>query len=184
LIAVGNRNGKELGDLLFQKAVIGWTYLQDGVWLNKEVTVEEYLKQMAETKEPKPILEFTNSFDISVTEKRIAMIIAETIISSFGVPRSKEVNHVIMMKEKDEWKLFSIAWTVHRLPEEERKFDLYLFARSYAQVWGSNRPEFVAMFSEGTGTDACPGGKGNKVKITGYELWQPGKDGLIKNSRG
>lgn len=122
------------------------------------------------------------------------------------------------------------------MPEEERKFVLNLFARSYAQVWSSKRPEFVAMFFEETGTlqvnegypaagrdaiskvaksfmtkfpdikvsfdsltteangvkfhwtltgtDAGPGGKGNKVKISGYELRQLGKDGLIKNSKG
>lgn len=236
LIAVGNDNGKELAALTFNKAVIGWTYLQDGIWLNKEVTVEEYLKMMTEDKNPKPILEFTKSFDISVTEERMAMVIAETIISQFGVPRSREINHIIMMKEKDDWKLFSIAWTVHRLPEEDRKFDLNLFARNYAQVWGGMRPAFVAMFFEEngtlqvndgdpapgreaisnvaksfmtkfpdmkvsfdslttdangvkfywtlTGTDAGPGGKGNKVKISGYELWQLGTDGLIKNSKG
>ena len=94
------------------------------------MTVEEYLKMMTEDKNPKPIAEITKVWDLSiVTEGHLAMVKAETIISQFGVPRSGEVNYVIMMKENDEWKLFSIAWTVHRLPEEERKFDLNLFAR-------------------------------------------------------
>ena len=38
-----------------------------------------------------------------------------------------------------------------QIPEAEREFDLNLFAQGYAQVWGSNRPEFVAMFFEEDG---------------------------------
>jgi len=146
LIAVGNQNAKELGELTTEKASIGWTYLQEGTWMNKEVTVEEYLQKIVENKNPKPIAETAEGYDISITEGRLAMVKAKTIISQFGVPRSREVNHIIMIKEKDDWKLLSIAWTVDRIPVEERKFDLNLFAHNYAQVWGSNRPEFVAMF--------------------------------------
>lgn len=146
LTAVGNQNAKELGELTTEKASIGWTYLQEGTWTNKEVTVEEYLQKIAENKNPKPIAETAEGYDISITEGRLAMVKAKTIISQFGVPRSREVNHILMIKEKDDWKLLSIAWTVDRIPDEERKFDLNLFAHTYAQVWGSNRPEFVAMF--------------------------------------
>ena len=146
LIAVGNKNAQELGDLCTNKATIGLTYLQDDAWIIKELTVEEYLRKIVENKNPKPIAEIAEEYDISVTEDRLALIKAETIVSQFGVPKSREVNNMIMIKEKDDWKLLSIAWTVHPIPDEERKFDLNLFAHNYAQVWGSNRPEFVAMF--------------------------------------
>lgn len=146
LIAVGNQNAKELGELTTEKASIGWTYLQEGTWMNKEVTVEEYLRKIIENMNRKPFAETVEGYDISITEDRLAMVKAKVIISQFGVPRSREVNHIIMIKEKDDWKLLSIAWTVDRIPDEERKFDLNLFARNYAQVWGSNQPEFVAMF--------------------------------------
>jgi hypothetical protein len=152
LVAVGNQNAKELGELTTEKASIGWTYLQDGTWTNKELTVDEYLQKIVENKNPKPISEIAEGYDISVTEDRLAMVKAETIISQFGVPRSREVNNLIMIKEKVDWKLLSIAWTVHRIPEEERKFDLNLFAHSYAQVWGSKRPAFVAMFFKEDGS--------------------------------
>src|SRR5437764_7042242 len=35
-----------------------------------------------------------------------------------------------------------------------------------------------------TGTNTGPGGTGNKVRITGYELWKIDKDGLIAESKG
>jgi hypothetical protein len=35
-----------------------------------------------------------------------------------------------------------------------------------------------------TGTNAGPGGTGNRVRISGYELWKIGKDGLISESKG
>jgi predicted ester cyclase len=35
-----------------------------------------------------------------------------------------------------------------------------------------------------TGTNTGPGGTGNRVRISGYELWQIDNDGLIAESRG
>jgi predicted ester cyclase len=35
-----------------------------------------------------------------------------------------------------------------------------------------------------TGTNSGPGGAGKRVRISGYELWQIGDDGLIAESRG
>jgi hypothetical protein len=35
-----------------------------------------------------------------------------------------------------------------------------------------------------TGTNTGPGGTGNRVRISGYELWQIGSDGLIAKSLG
>lgn len=35
-----------------------------------------------------------------------------------------------------------------------------------------------------TGTNTGPGGTGNRVRITGYELWRIGPDGLIAESKG
>lgn len=151
LIAVGNRDVQELRDLSFDQAMIGWTYLKDGTWLNKQITIEEYLRNISEIQNPKPFSETAVEYTISVSNGRIASVKVPTIISEFGVARSEEVNHVTMMKQDDQWKLFSIVWTVHRIPKAERVFDLNLFAQDYAQVWGSDRPEFVAMFFEEDG---------------------------------
>ena len=35
-----------------------------------------------------------------------------------------------------------------------------------------------------TGTNTVPGGTGKKIRISGYELWQIGSDGLIAKSSG
>ena len=42
-------------------------------------------------------------------------------------------------------------------------------------------PEFHWTF---TGTNTGPGGTGNPVRISGYELWKTDKDGLIRESKG
>jgi hypothetical protein len=151
LIAVGNRDVQELSALTFDQAIIGWTYFKDGVWLNKELTIQEYLSKISEIENPKPISETAIEYNISITKGRLATVILPTVISQFGVARSEEVNHMTMMKENDQWKLLSVAWTVHQIPETEREFDPNLFAQGYAQVWGSKRPEFVAMFFEDDG---------------------------------
>ncbi|SDS38785.1 SnoaL-like polyketide cyclase [Formosa sp. Hel1_31_208] len=146
LAAVGNRDAQELDDLSFDQAIIAYTYPKNGQWQHKEMTIDAYLETIRDMKDPKPILESADSYEISITEDRLASVTMPTVISKFGVASSNEVNHAIMMKDSDQWKLLSVSWTAHRIPEEEREFDLNLCARNYAQVWGSNRPEFVAMF--------------------------------------
>ena len=146
LAAVGNRDAQELDDLSFDQAIIAYTYPKDGQWQHKEMTIDSYLQTIRDMKDPKPILESVNSYKINITEDQLASVIMPTVISKFGVASSNEVNHAIMMKDSDQWKLLSVSWTAHRIPEEEREFDLNLYARNYAQVWGSNQPEFVAMF--------------------------------------
>ena len=44
-----------------------------------------------------------------------------------------------------------------------------------------NGPEFHWTF---TGTNTGPGGTGNKVRISGYELWKIDNHGLISESKG
>ncbi len=109
------------------------------------MTIDEYIENI-KNRDLKPFSEIPTNYDIILTEGRLAMVRADAILSRFGVPKNREINHLTLMKEDEDWKLLSIAWTVHKLPEEKRKFDLNLFAHSYAQVWCSNRPEFVAMF--------------------------------------
>ena len=151
LIAVGNRDVQELRALSFDKAMIGYTYFKEGAWLNKTLIVEDYLSSISEIENPKPFSETAIDYNISVSKGRLATVKMPTIISQFGVALTEEINHVTLMKEKEQWKLLSIAWTVHKIPESESAFNLNLFATGYAQVWGSNHPEFVAMFFEEDG---------------------------------
>lgn len=236
LLAAGNANLEELDDLSSDNAIIGYSYKKDGIWLNNEMTIKEYIEGKATADDLKPFSEIPTEFDIIITEGRLAIVRADAILSIFGIPRNREINHLTLIKENKGWKLLSIAWTVERLTDEQRKFDLDLFAHSYAQAWGSKRPEFVAMFFEEDGvlqvndgdpaigrdaianvakgfmtdlpdmivrfdslvpktngtefhwtliaTNTGPGGTGNKVKVSGYELWQIDEDGLINNSLG
>ena len=119
MIAVGNRDVQELSALSFDQAIIGWTYLKDGAWLNKELTIEEYLSNISEIENPKPFSETAIEYNISVTKGRLATVKLPTVISQFGVARTEEVNHVTMMKEKDQWKLLSVAWTVHKFQRQK-----------------------------------------------------------------
>ena len=146
LVAVGNQDVQELDDLSFNQGIIAYTYPTDEQWQHREMTVDSYLQTIRDKKDPEPFLESANSYKIDIAEDRLASVIMPTVISKFGVALTKEINHATMMKEKDQWKLLSIAWTVDKIPEGERVFNLNLFAEGYAQVWGSNRPEFVAMF--------------------------------------
>ena len=46
------------------------------------------------------------------------------------------------------------------------------------------RPNATAFHWTLIGTNSGPGGTGKRVRISGYELWQIGDDGLIAESKG
>lgn len=151
LLAAGNSNTEILDEMTSDKAIIGYSYLKDGVWQHNEMTISEYLERIRSNDNLRPFSEIPTDYDIIVTDGRLASVRADAILSRFGVPVSREINHLTLMKVNEAWQLLSIAWTVQRFPEEKRTFDLELFAQSYACSWGSERPEFVAMFFEEDG---------------------------------
>lgn len=159
LVVGGNRNFEELEKLVSDNAIIGYSYLKDGVWSNHELTVKEYIENNAAKTDLKPFVEIPTEYDIIVTRSRLAIVRAAAVLSRFGNPLNREINHLTFIKENEDWKLLSIAWTVERLPEEKRTFDLDLFAHSYAQAWSGIRPEFVAMYFAENGSLQVNDGK-------------------------
>ncbi len=145
LFAAGNYNIEVLDDMMSDKAMLGISGLKDGVWSNSEIAIGEFFAS-AKKGEPSPYYEIPNAYDILVTEGRIALVRADGFVYRYGVPQNKEINHFTLMKENGKWKILNISWTVERVPEEKKKFDLEIFARSYAQAWGSKRPGFVASY--------------------------------------
>ena len=47
-----------------------------------------------------------------------------------------------------------------------------------------SRGDLTAFHWTLSGTNTGPGGTGNKVRISGYELWRIGNNGLIAESQG
>lgn len=148
LFAAGNRNVEAMKEMVLDEALVGNTYLKDSLWMTKQWTIDEIYEiyQNATI----PFLEIVTDYDIIATD-RIALVQADATLNRFGVPGKREINHLTLIKSDDRWKLFSIFWSVHEQPEEKLKFDINIFAQGYAQVWGSGRPEFVAMFFEEDG---------------------------------
>jgi hypothetical protein len=235
LFAAGNYNIHDLDEMTSDKAMIGVSSLKDGVWSNSEITIDEYFESVR-NREPRPYCEIPTDYDIIVTEGRLALVRADAILHRNGIPQTREINHFTMMKEDVNWTFLNISFTVDQVAEKDRKFDLDIFARSYAQAWGSTRPEFVALYFAENGslqvndgdpavgreaianvamgfmtdladmivrfdslvpkfngtefhwtliaTNSGPGGTGNKVEVSGYELWQLDESGLIQKSLG
>lgn len=150
LFAAGNKNVEAMKELIYDEAIVGNTTLKGDVWRTKQWAIDE-IYDLYSSDNSLPYLEIVNDYGIIVTE-RMALVKADAIINSFGVPGKREINHMTLIKSGDHWKLFSIAWSVHEQPKEKTKFDIDIFARGYAQVWGSQRPEFVAMFFEDDGS--------------------------------
>jgi len=145
LFAVGNSNIEVLDAMMSDKAMLGISSLKDGVWSNTEIAIGDFFASVKE-RERSPYYEIPNDYDILVTEGRIAMVRADGFLYRYGIPQTREINHFTLMKENGKWRFLNISWTVERIAEEKKQYDLEIFARSYAQAWGSNRPNFVASY--------------------------------------
>lgn len=235
LVVAGNYNLEAMDAMFMDKANVASIRLNDEAWKTSTITIAEYFKKNR-SNELKPYFEPVREWDIKISKGQLAFVEADAILHSFGVPRRNNVDFFTLIKEEDDWMIFSVAYTSTALPDDEKKLNMETFARSYAQVWSGIRPEFVAMFYEEDGvlqvnegkpaagrvqiaevaqgfmrdlpdmvvrydslvtkptgtefhwtltaTNTGPGGTGNKVEVSGYELWQLGDNDRILKSQG
>ena len=147
LFAVGNSDFQTLDSIVSDKANLGSAIVRDGVSKNSVITIGEYFEaQKNRDGERKPFYEPVNKYKILINKGQIAFVWADATLHSYGVPRTNNIDNFTLIKEDGEWKFINISFTNTRLPEEKRKFDVEIFAKSYAQVWCSQRPNFVSSF--------------------------------------
>ncbi|HEY9115101.1 MAG TPA: nuclear transport factor 2 family protein [Bacteroidales bacterium] len=145
LFAAGNYNIEDLDEMVSDKANLGIAVFRDGVWKNSVVTISEYFENVRNRK-LEPYYEPVNEYIIHVNEGQIAFVWADATLCKYGVPRTNNIDNFTLIKEDGEWKFLNLSFTNKQLPEESRKYNIEIFARSYAQAWGSNRPGFVASY--------------------------------------
>ena len=143
LFAVGNSDFQTLDSIVSNKANLASAIVRDGVSKNSVITIGEYFESQKK-RERKPFYEPVNEFKILINKSQIAFVWADATLHKYGIPRTNNVDNFTLIKEDGEWKFINISFTNTRLPEELQKFDLEVFAKSYAQVWCSQRPNFVS----------------------------------------
>jgi hypothetical protein len=151
LMLVGNSDFQSLNSIISDKANLASAIIRDGVSKNSVITIGEYFETQ-KNRERKPFYEPVNEYKILINKGQIAFVWADAILHSYGVPRTNNIDNFTLIKEDGEWKFINISFTNTPLPEDLKKFDLEIFAKSYAQVWSGVRPEFVAMFFEEDGS--------------------------------
>ena len=145
LMLVGNSDFQALDSIISDKANLASAIIRDGVSKNSVITIGEYFESQ-KNRERKPFYEPVNEYKILVNKGQIAFVWADATLHSYGVPRTNNIDNFTLIKEDGKWKFINISFTNTQLPEELKKFDLEVFAKSYAQVWCSQRPNFVSYF--------------------------------------
>ncbi|WP_242156977.1 ester cyclase [Aestuariivivens sediminis] len=145
LFAAGNYNIAELETMISDKAMLGISSLKDGVWSNSEIAINDFFESVKH-RERRPYCEIPNNFDILITEGQVALARADCTLHRWGIPQTSEVNHFTLIKDHGKWKVLHISWTKVALSEDQKNYDLDIFARGYAQAWCSQRPNFVSSF--------------------------------------
>ncbi len=145
LLAAGNYNILALDSMMSDKAMLGISSLKDGTWSNSEIAINDFFESV-KTRERSPYYEIPNNYDILITEGQVSLARADCILYRWGIPQTREVNHFTFINENGKWKILNITWTKEELSEDQKKYDLEIFARGYAQAWCSQRPNFVSSF--------------------------------------
>lgn len=145
LFAVGNSDFQTLDSLISDKANLGSAIIRDGVSKNSVISIGEYFESQ-KGRERTPFYEPVQEYKILINKGQIAFVWADATLHKYGVPRTNNIDNFTLIKEDGEWKFINISFTNTALPEELKKFDIEAFAKGYAQVWCSQRPDFVASF--------------------------------------
>tara|TARA_R110002049_G_C9150308_1_gene560202 strand:- start:690 stop:1583 length:894 start_codon:yes stop_codon:yes gene_type:complete len=145
LFAVGNSDFETLESIVSKKANLASAIIRDGVSTNSIISIDEYFES-AKSRERNPFYEPVQEYKIHINKSQIAFVWADATLHSYGVPRTNNIDNFTLIKEDGEWKFINISFTNTRLPEELKKLDLEVFGKSYAQVWCSQRPNFVSSF--------------------------------------
>ncbi|WP_339611845.1 ester cyclase [uncultured Planktosalinus sp.] len=147
LIAAGNSDYQTLESIVSNKSNMGIAILRDGVSKNSVITISEFFEtEKNRDGKRKPYYEPVNEYKILINKGQIAFVWADATLHKYGVPRTNNIDNFTLIKEDGEWKFINISFTNTALPEELQKFDIEVFAKSYAQVWCSQRPNFVSYF--------------------------------------
>ncbi|MGD8305427.1 MAG: ester cyclase [Ignavibacteria bacterium] len=145
LFVAGNYDLEAMDEMIVDNAMIGIVRFKEDKVVTSTLAIEEYFEN-AKNKKLQPYFEPVSEYTIHVDDGHLAFVRADAVLHRFGVPLSHNIDYFTLIKENGEWKFLSLSFTATPIPEEERKFDLIAFGKSYAQAWCSQRPDFVAMF--------------------------------------
>lgn len=145
LIVAGNYELDKMARMMATKANVGTTRLRDGKWISETILFTDYFER-AKEKTYSPYYEPVIDFTIHVSEGQLAFVKADAVLHAFGIPLLHNIDYFTLIKENEIWKFVNISFTSTRIPEAERIYDPIVFAKSYAQAWCSQKPDYVVLF--------------------------------------
>jgi hypothetical protein len=145
LIVAGNYNLDAMAKMMSDNANLAIARLRDDKWTTETMLLSENF-EAAKNRTNRPYFEPVREYTIHVSDGNLAFVKADAVLHAFGVPLLNNIDYFTLIKENEVWKFINISFTSTRIPETERIYDPTVFAKSYAQAWGSQKPGFVALF--------------------------------------
>ncbi len=145
LSVAGNYNLDAIKEMVSDKACVGIVRLKDGERVTSVITIGEYFDSVKERK-LRPYYEPVKEYTIHITDGHLAFVKADATLYTYGVPQSHNMDYFTLIKENGIWKFINLSYSGTPLTADDMKFNLNIFAKSYAQAWCSQRPEFVSLF--------------------------------------
>ena len=145
LKVAGNYEIEAMAQMIADKANLGIGRKNNGEWETSLITIDEYFESV-KNRDLLPYFEPVSDYVILLNQGQIVQVRADATLHRFGMPMSTNKNQFTLIKQADGWKFINLSFTASPLSDEEQKFDLDVFAKSYAQAWSGSRPEFVAMY--------------------------------------
>ena len=151
LFVAGNYDLEGVRETLVDKANIGRLGYDNGTWSASSMSFDEYFENVNNGIKS-PFIELVNNYEFLQSDGQLANVKAEATLHRYGYPLSINIDHFTFLNVDGHWKILNVSYTRKEISNEDRQFDLEIFAKGYAQAWCSQRPEFVASFFEEGGS--------------------------------
>jgi SnoaL-like protein len=145
LVVAGNYDLDAMADMISEKANLGISRFKNGIWETSTITITEYFED-AKNRKLRPYFEPVSKWVIHINEGKLAFVWADAILHVKGIPMTHNIDFFTLINENGFWKFLNLSFTVNPLSEDKKRFDLEIFAKSYAQAWSGKRPRFVALY--------------------------------------
>ena len=120
LSAIGNYETDSLTAMFTAKANISGSYFRNGMWNNYSMTIDEFLRTIRESPNPRKYKEPVNHWTIHIEAGRLAFVRADAVVFRDGKAQSHNIDYFTLIKENDSWKILNGSYVSQQIDAENK----------------------------------------------------------------
>lgn len=111
LVAVGDHDYETLRGMFLPGGNVGFASLRNGAWVTGSKSVDDWIADEKQNGNPQKYSERASKFRIQIFDGHLANVVAEATLNRDGVPKSRNMDNFILIKQADGWKFLTASYT-------------------------------------------------------------------------